>query len=137
MNFTILALAGYIAWTMILLFALAGYRTVYSKTTHKKTLKFDTNGADVGDFGKRLTRAHANCYESFSFIGATMLLALATGSAAITNGLALVVLLARVVQSGVHLISVSNAAISLRFVLFLVQFGIVAYWLALLSQKFI
>ena len=137
MNETILALAGYIAWTMILLLALAGYRTVFSKTSKRGSLKFDANGADVGDFGQRLTRAQANCYESFSFIGGTMLLALVTDSTAITNGLAFVLLLARIAQSSVHMVSVSNNAISIRFVLFLIQFGIVAYWLALLIYKFI
>lgn len=137
MNYTILGLAGYIIWTMILLLGIAGYRTAYSKTNNKKSLKFDANGTDVGDFGQRLTRAHANCYECFSFIGGAMLLALATGSATITNGLALVLLLARIVQSSVHLVSGANGAISLRFVLFLIQFGIVAYWLALMLHKFL
>lgn len=136
MNYTIMALAGYIIWTMLLLLALAGYRASYNKSNNRTSLKFSASGDDVSSFGQRLTRAHANCFESFAFIGGTMLLALATGSAAITNGLALILLLARIVQSSIHIVSTANAAITMRFVFFLVQFGIVAYWLFLLLQKF-
>jgi hypothetical protein len=64
-------------------------------------------------------------------------LALATGSAAITDGLALLVLAARVVQSLIHVASISNAAITARFVVFLIQFGISGYWLFKIVQKFI
>jgi uncharacterized MAPEG superfamily protein len=137
MNETILALSAYIAWTMILLVCIAVYRTTYNKKNQRTSLKFDTNGNDVGDLGARITRAHANCFESFSFIGGTLLLALATGSAAITNGLAMVVVAARVIQSAIHIASVSNTAISARFVFFLIQVAIVAYWLYLIVIKFI
>lgn len=136
MNYTILAVVAYILWTMLLLLALAGYRTAYNKSNNRKSLKFDASGSDVGGFGERLTRAHANCYESFVFVIGPMILALATGSAAITNGLAIYMILARLAQSIVHILSVANIAITLRFVLFLVQFGIAAYWLILLIQKF-
>ena len=137
MNETILALSAYIAWTMILLVCIAIYRTVYNQKNKRTSLKFDSNGNDVGDLGGRITRAHANCYESFSFIGGTLLLALATGSAAITNGLAMIVIAARVVQSCIHIASVSNVAISARFVFFLIQLAIVFYWLYLIVIKFI
>lgn len=136
MNHTILALSGYIIWTMLLLLSLAVYRALYNKKNNRTSLKFDSNGADVDEFGKRLTRAQANCSESFVFVGGTLLLALATDSSAITNGLALIVLAARVIQSLIHIASVANNAITLRFVVFLVQFGICAYWLLGILQKF-
>ncbi|MDT0596233.1 MAPEG family protein [Glaciecola petra] len=136
MNYTILALIAYILWTMLLLLSLAGFRTFYNKANNRKSLKFDASGNDVGGFGERLTRAHANCYESFVFVAGPMIVALATGSAAITNGLAIYMILARLAQSIVHIASVANIAIILRFVFFLVQFGIAAYWLILLLQKF-
>lgn len=137
MNATILALSAYIAWTMLLIFAIAIYRTSSNKKNKRTSLKFDPSGSDVSDFGQRLTRAHANCYESSVFIVGPMMLALATGSAAITNGLALIVLAARVLQSLIHIASVSNAAITARFVVFLVQFAISGYWLFKIVQKFI
>lgn len=137
MNATILALTGYIAWLMLLILALAAYRSAFAQTQKKKSLIFKADGSDVGDLGQRLTRAHLNCVESFPFIGGLMLIALATDSTSITNGLAYVLLGARVLQSVVHIISISNIAISVRFVFFLVQFVICGYWVLKLCEKFI
>jgi uncharacterized MAPEG superfamily protein len=134
MSNTIIALAGYIIWTMLLLLALAAYRTSLAK--ERNSLKFNADGSDVPDFGQRLTRAQANCSESFAIMGGTMLLALATNSAVITDGLALILLAARLGQSIVHLASTSAMAIQVRFVLFLIQFGICGYWLFKILQKF-
>lgn len=129
MTFTGIALLGYIFWTIILLVFLAVYRTslVQKKQTH--SLKFSSDGSDVGGLGERLTRAQANCAESFVFIGGALLYSLATNNMVITDGLALVLLGARIGQSVVHLISTSNSAIQLRFVFFLTQVGLVLYWL--------
>lgn len=134
MSATILALVGYILWNMILLLLLAGYRTAISK--QQGTLKFAADGSDVPDVGHRITRAQANCSESFAFIGGTLLLALATQSAVITDGLAFVLLGARILQSITHLLSTSTLAIQVRFVFFLVQFGLCGYWLAMIAAKF-
>jgi uncharacterized MAPEG superfamily protein len=84
-----------------------------------------------------MTRAHLNSIECFPFIGGLLLLAIATDSTAITNGLALILLAARVLQSLIHIASVSNAAIFLRFVFFLVQFGICGYWCIMFLVKFL
>lgn len=137
MNATILTLTGYIAWLMLLILALAAYRSAFAQTQKKKSLIFKADGSDVGDLGQRLTRAHLNCVESFPFVGGLMLIALATDSTSITNGLAYVLLGARVLQSVVHIISISNIAISVRFVFFLVQFVICGYWVLKLCEKFI
>ena len=136
MDATILAACTYILWTMLLLLALALYRNVSHMREAKKSLKYSPSGSDLGELGQRITRAHANCYESAVFVLGPMLLALASGSAAITNGLALYMVLARILQSTVHLISTSDKAITIRFVLFLVQFVISAYWLIMLVIKF-
>jgi hypothetical protein len=137
MNATIIVLIGYIAWILVLLLGLASYRTYMSLTGKFRGLKFEADGSDVPEFGKRLTRAQANCVESFSFIGGILLLAIATDSSAITNGLAYILLAARLGQSLVHLISTSTLAIQLRFALFLVQFGIVVFWVVKLFAKFL
>lgn len=136
MNTTILVLTGYIAWVMILVLALAAYRTIFSQMQKRKSLVFKADGTDVGAFGQRLTRAHLNCIESFPFIGGILLIALATDSSAITNDLAFVVLGARLLQSLIHVMSISNMAISIRFVFFLIQFVICAYWIIQLLGKF-
>jgi len=137
MNASIIVLLAYVSWILILLLALAAYRTYLTQSGKFKGLKFSADGSDVPDFGNRLTRAQANCVECFSFIGGVLLLAIATDSTAITNGLAYVLLAARFAQSVVHLISTSNIAIQIRFVCFLVQFGIVIFWLIKLFEKFL
>lgn len=137
MNASIVVLLSYISWTLLLLLMLASYRTYLSQSGKFAGLKFKADGSDVPDLGNRITRAQANCVECFSFIGGVLLVAIATDSTAITNGLAYVLLAARIAQSIVHLISTSNLAIQLRFVLFLVQFGIVIFWLVKLFAKFL
>ncbi|MFT6329133.1 MAG: hypothetical protein ACJAYN_001062 [Bermanella sp.] len=137
MNASIIVLLGYISWTLVLLLALAFYRTYLSQSGKFKGLKFQADGSDVPEFGNRLTRAQANCVECFSFIGGVLLLAIATDSTAITNGLAYILLAARLGQSIVHLVSTTNIAIQARFVFFLIQFGIVIYWVLTLFTKFL
>lgn len=128
MTLTSMALLGYISWTMILLLVLAGYRTQLSKVDNRG-LKFNPDGSDVPQLGLRITRAQANCVESFPFVGGVMLAAMAMGLTNITDGLALVVLGARLGQSITHLISIAGAAIQVRFVFFLVQLAICFYWI--------
>ncbi|MFT6086132.1 MAG: putative MAPEG superfamily protein [Glaciecola sp.] len=137
MNASIIVLLGYISWTLLLLLTLALYRSYLSQSGKFKGLKFQSDGSDVLGFGNRLTRAQANCVECFSFIGGVLLLAIATDSATVTNDLAYILLAARLGQSMVHLVSTSNIAIQARFVLFLVQFGIVIYWIVGLFAKFL
>lgn len=129
MSYTSFAFLGYISWTLILLIMLAIYRTARAQSSESASLKFAPDGRDVEGFGERLTRAQANCAESFVFIGGILLYSLATGNMVITDGLALVLLVARVVQSCIHLVSTSNMAIQIRFVFFLVQVGLVIYWI--------
>lgn len=136
MNATILAFSGYIGWTLLLLLCLATYRTSLVMKEHRKNIYFCPDGSDVPGFGTRLTRAFGNCVESFAFIGGLMLLAIATGTMEITNSLAYVLLIARIAQSVIHLISGSTLFIQLRFAAFLVQFGICVYWTWMFFQRF-
>jgi uncharacterized MAPEG superfamily protein len=137
MNDTILALLGYITWTLLLLVCLATYSTLLVAKKELAVNSFKPDGSDSPAFGKRITRAQGNCVESFAFIGGLMLLALATNSAAITNGLALLLLVARLAQSITHLISTSVLAVQIRFTFFLAQIVICFYWVVLLASKFI
>ncbi len=136
MNASALALTGYIGWFMLLLLMLATVRVGAVLTAHRAPNSFRPDGTDMTPFVARLVRTHANCYESFPLIGGTLLLAMATGSTAITDPLALVLLACRIGQSIVHLASVSNLAVNLRFALFAAQIGIAAYWLLQLYSRF-
>lgn len=132
MSATIIALAGYIAWTALLVLALIGYRSMSVAKGEKAANEFHASGDDVSEFGQRLTRAQANCVESFPVVGGTLLLALASGQSDVTNGLALILFGARLAQSVVHILSTSVIAVQLRLVCFLAQLGICFYWLYLM-----
>lgn len=119
----------YIAIILLSLLALAGYRTYLSLTKQVKSLRFAADGSGVPELGYRLTRVHSNAVECFPFIGGLLIYAIATNNTDVTNGLALVVIAARVLQSLILAISVSNLAVQLRFAVFLVQFVICIYWL--------
>lgn len=136
MNDTIIGLLGYITWILVLLVWIAIYRTLLVAKKEQAVNGFKADGSNSPPFGERLARAQGNCVESFAFIGGLMLLALATNSAVITNGLALLLLAARLAQSITHLFSTSVLAVQVRFGFFLVQVGICFYWVFLLSSKF-
>ncbi len=128
-----LALVGYAAWTLSLTIAIVFFRTVLTVKKERRANEFAPSGEDVSPFSGRLCRAHANCYENLPIFAALILLALVTDNAGITDSLARWVLVARVAQSTVHLISTSEMAVTLRATLFLVQLGIEAYWVAQLG----
>lgn len=133
MSPSVLALVGYVAWTILLATTIVFYRTVLVLKKERAANAFLPSGDDVSPFSNRLCRAHANCYENLPIFAALVLLALVTGNASITDPLARWVLAARVAQSTVHLISTSEMAVSLRAVLLLVQLGIEAYWVVQLG----
>jgi uncharacterized MAPEG superfamily protein len=126
---TAAALLGYCAWMLTLLVGLAVYRTSLVTAGKKASNAFSTGGEDLEGFGRRLTRAHANCYENLPLAGAVMLYAIATGSTALTDPLAYPFLGLRILQSGVHLVSTSRPAVLVRFLLFVGQTAILIFWL--------
>ena len=129
MNETSIAFMGYIIWMMLLLVTLLSVRVHAVVTGKKRTNDFDPKGSDVSAFSGRLCRVHANCYEHFAIFGGLMLFALALGMTSITNGLALYLLAARVLQGFVHLRSTSVNAVRLRLFFFLVQCVIATIWI--------
>lgn len=128
------ALLGFAFWTILLVVLLGGYRVSLVTAGKKSAAGFSPNGEDVEGFGRRLTRAHANCYENLPLAGAVLLYAIATDQTAVTDGLALAFLGARLLQSLTHLASTSRPAVSLRFAFFVVQILILAYWILKLAH---
>ncbi len=129
MSHTAIALLGYIGWTTFILLVLGTYRTALTLSGKKAANSFSPAGDDVSPFSGRLCRAHANCYEYFPIVGGLLLYALATNQSDVTNGLALIMLAARVVQSLIHIVSISVMAVKVRFFFFLVQTGIAIFWM--------
>jgi uncharacterized MAPEG superfamily protein len=128
MNPTVLALVGYIAVMLSLLATLGLLRVGLTLTGKRAPNNFAPDGADVSPFANRLCRTHANAYEGFPIFGGLMLLAIATGTTAITDGLAMYLIGARILQAITHLASTSNLAVQVRFAFFLVQVVIAIWW---------
>ena len=97
--------------------------------------EFKPDNANLPPFMQRLSRAHANCVESFPIFGGLLIVALLTNRAGITDSLASWLLVARLFQSSVHFISTSVPAAYLRFLAFVVQVAIAVYWTWMLLAR--
>ncbi len=126
---TATALLGFVSWALLLVMSLGVLRTMATLTGGRAANSFSPSGEDMPGLGKRLTRAHANCYEFLPLAGIVMLYAIATGQTAATDGLALAFLGARIAQSVTQIISTSNSFVLIRFGFFGVQLVILVIWL--------
>lgn len=126
-------LLGFAGWTLIILLLSVGvYRWSHILTGRRAIADFRPDGGDGADWYNRATRAHANCIESLPVYGAIVLVA---QSARLDDGLldalAGVLLVARMIQSTVHISFVqTNKVVSMRFSFFFVQFICMA-WMAI------
>jgi uncharacterized MAPEG superfamily protein len=129
---TLAALTGFIAWTLFLLVVMEAIRSKMVVTKEVPANGFRPDNANLSPFMQRLARAHANCLEGLPIFGGLMLVAVVSGKSSLTDPLAFVLLGARIVQSSIHLASLSPAAVTFRFSAFAVQMGIGVYWAFLL-----
>lgn len=135
MNDSALALGLFISWALFLLLLMEVLRSCLVLTGRVKSNEFKPDNANLSPFMQRLARAHANCVESLPVFGGLLVLALVTGQHAVTDPLAIWFVVARIVQSCIHLASLSVMAVNARFAAFAVQLGIGVYWaLALVSR---
>lgn len=125
---TEVALIGFIAWALALLILMEIIRTYLVVTGKVAANAFRPDNDNLSPFMQRLARAHANCIEGLPIFGGILAVAIMLEKTAVTDGLALWFLGARVVQSTIHLISTSAAAVSARFTAFAVQMAIGVYW---------
>lgn len=125
---TAIALTGFIAWTLALLILMEVLRTQLVLAGKIAANGFSPDNANLSPFMQRLARAHANCIEGLPVFGGLMLLAIATGRTSMTDPLAFIMLGARIAQSSIHLVSLSPAAVTLRFCFFAVQMLVAAWW---------
>ncbi len=123
-----IALTGFIAWTLALLVLMELLRTRLVVLGKSAPNEFRPDNANLSLFMQRLARAHANCVESLPVFGGLLVVALVTTQTDITDKLAYLLLAARILQSSVHLVSLSAAAVTVRFCLFAIQLAIGVYW---------
>ncbi len=119
--------AGLTVWAVVLSFLLVSVR-LRAIAGGKALNTFAPDGRDMSAFGQRVTRAHGNALENLALLVALPLYALATEQTAVTDGLAPLVLYARIGQSLVHLASTGKAAVLVRATLFGVQMIVVLIW---------
>ena len=128
MNPTLTALVGFIAWSLFLLVLMEAIRSKLVLTKAVAANAFTPDNSNLSPFMQRLARAHANCVEGLPVFGGLMFVAVLAGKSSVTDPLAYTFLGARVLQSVIHLSSLSAAAVTLRFTAFTVQMGIGVYW---------
>ncbi len=128
MSVTLLALLGFISWTLFLLVLMEVIRSKLVLTGAVPANGFNPENSNLSPFMQRLARAHANCLEGLPVFGGLMLLAVVAGRSAVTDPLAYVLLGGRIVQSVIHLASTSAVAVSARFTAFALQMAIAVYW---------
>ena len=133
----ILVLILYVLWNATLLMVLVGNRaTLVLKRKHAIN-KFDPDGSDLSGPIHRITRAQANCRESFPLIAGPILCAAEMQVNHLVDPLVFFFLVARVAQSLVHCLSISSIAVQIRFTFFIVQIAISVYWCVLLAQTLV
>ena len=125
---SVIALTGFLAWTLALLLVMEAVRTAQVLTGQVAANQFVPDNANLSPFMQRLARAHLNCIEGLAVFGGLLAIAIMTQRTAITDPLALWLLGARIVQSLIHLASLSVIAVTLRFTAFAVQLIIAVYW---------
>jgi len=128
MNPTLTALTGFVAWSLILLVLMELIRSKLVVTKAIPANGFKPDNSNLSPFMQRLARAHANCVEGLPIFGGLMLIAVVSGRSAVTDPLAYAFLATRILQSIIHLTSLSALAVTLRFTAFAVQMGIGVYW---------
>jgi uncharacterized MAPEG superfamily protein len=117
-------LLGFATWTLMLLIATVGvYRWVKILFWKAPIASFRSDQLEGDDWYRRGTRAHANCVENLPVFGAIVLVISAIGlNGPAVDSLCTIVLIARIIQSLVHVSHVqTDAFVAVRFSFFSVQ----------------
>ena len=128
MSPSLLALLGFISWSLFLLVLMETIRSKLVLTREVPANGFNPENSNLSPFMQRLARAHANCLEGLPIFGGLLVLAIIAGKAQVTDPSAYLLLGARIVQSLIHLASTSPNAVKARFSAFAVQMVIAIYW---------
>lgn len=134
MTVPVWALLGFAVWTVLLLVGTVGvYRWSHILTGRTPIRVWRNDKMDTADWYRRATRAHANCVENLPVFGAVVFaLHVAAVAGPLVDGLSLLVLLARVGQSVIHVaFAETNRTVFLRFLFFFAQ-PLAFLWLAAL-----
>ena len=138
MTLPVWMLVGFAAWTVLLLLATVGvYRWSRILTGRVAIRDFRADQIEGAEWYKRAMRAHANCVENLPVFGAIVLgLYVGNVGSALVNALVVAVLLARVMQSLVHVCFIqTNTVTAVRFGFFFVQIVSFLWLIGILLTK--
>ncbi len=124
MSVPVWCLLGFAVWTLLTLLGTIGvYRWSRILTGRGELTSFTANADHGSDWYRRAMRAHANCIENLPVFASIVLAAFASGAASpALDGLALLILGCRIVQTLVHIgLPSSNVAVATRFAFFIPQ----------------
>ena len=129
---SITALIAYALWAIALVLTLAIVRSAMVLRGKAKANSFTAGTPHGSDAYWRLNRAHLNTLENLPIFAAIVLSGWVVGMESATfNRLAVIVVIARVTQSPIHLVSGSVIAVSFRFSAFAVQL-VCEVWMAVI-----
>lgn len=129
---SIVALVLYALWAIALVLMVAADRTLMVIRGKAKADSFTPGVPHGSDSYWRINRAHLNTVENLPVFAVIVLAGWVVGMETVTfNRLAVVVVVARIVQSAIHIASGSVAAITFRFAALAVQL-ICEIWMATL-----
>ena len=117
-------LLGFATWTVLLLLSTIGvYRWSRILTGHTPIKEFRADQVEGADWYRRSMRAHANCIENLPVFGSIVFALYVSRLNGVTiSYLCITVLVARVMQSMVHVcLPQTNAVSAVRFTFFFVQ----------------
>lgn len=124
LSLPIWALLGFALWTvLLLLFTVGSYRLGRLFSGKAKPADFKADKVEGSDFYRRSMRAHANCVENLPVFGVIVfVLHSARIGGAFVDGVAMAILVGRLVQSTVHVsLEQTNVVALVRFAFFMVQ----------------
>lgn len=135
MTIPLWTLLGFAVWTLVLmLFTVGFYRWSRILAGRQAINSFRADDVTGDEWYRRAMRAHANCVENLPVFGAIVMVQHLAGlRGELIDGLCMAVLVARVVQSLVHVYLIqTNTMTLLRFGFYMVQ--VVCFlWLVVLT----
>lgn len=118
----LVALVLFAVWGLLLVVAITGSRSMQIAFQSKKAGDFPAGTPHGGDAYWRLNRAHLNVTENLPFFGVLVLVGLYMQlQDTAFQLLPTLILYARVAQTLIHVASGSAAAVTLRFICYLIQ----------------
>lgn len=129
---SLVALIFYALWAIALVLMIAADRGLMVLRGEAKANSFISGVPHGSDSYWRINRAHLNAVENLPIFATVVLSAWVVGMETVTfNRLAVTVVVARVIQSAIHIVSGSVPAVVLRFAAFAVQI-VCEIWMAAL-----